>query len=100
MELNHRFPKNTVELFYLSSVLDPSHALTTFKVDDICKLVEKVYLEDFTPMDLYSLRIHLEYYKLSTDHPNFQNIDSLTILYYRLVDTSLKNDFDLISRLT
>lgn len=82
MELNHRFPKNIVELLYFSSVLDPSHVLTIFKVDDICKFVEKVYLKDFTLMDLHSLKIHLENYKLSMDHPNFQNIDFLSILHH------------------
>jgi hypothetical protein len=45
-----------VELLYLSSTLDLFHAFTSFKADDICKLAEKFYLENFTPIDLYSLR--------------------------------------------
>jgi hypothetical protein len=82
MKLNHRFLENTVELLYLSSALDLSHAFTLFKVDDICKLGEKFYFEDFIPIDLHGLRIQLENYKLSMDHLNFQNIDSLAISYH------------------
>jgi hypothetical protein len=70
MELNYRFLKTTVKLFYLSSALDPSHAFI-FKVDNICKFYEKFYSKDFFPMDLHGLRIQLEYYKLSMDYPNF-----------------------------
>jgi len=71
MELNNRFLKNTMESLYLNSALDPSHAFTLFKVDDIYKLAEKLYSEDFTPMDLHGLRIQLKYYKLSMNYPNF-----------------------------
>ena len=71
MELNHRVLENTVGLLYLSSALDPSHAFTLFKVDDICKLIEKFYSENFTPIDLHGLRIQLENYKFSMDYPSF-----------------------------
>ena len=33
------------------------------------------------------------------DHPDLQNTDSISRLYRRLVETSLANDFHLISRL-
>ena len=99
MELNNRFPENTMELLYLSSALDPSHAFRSFNVDDICNLVEKLYPGDFTHSDLYALRIELGYYKLSMDHSDFQNIDSISTLYRRLVETCLAEDFYLISRL-
>jgi hypothetical protein len=59
-------------MLYLSLVLDHSHAFTSFKVDDICKLAKKLYPKDFTPMDLHGLGIQLEYNKLSMDHPNFK----------------------------
>ncbi|KAF3457324.1 hypothetical protein FNV43_RR01981 [Rhamnella rubrinervis] len=67
MELNNRFPENTVELLCLSSALDPSHGFRSFNIDDICKLAEKFYPEDFTHSELYPLRIQLGYYKLSMD---------------------------------
>ena len=59
MELNNRFTENTMELLYLSSALDPSHAFRSFNVDDICNLAEKFYPEDFTYSCLYALRIEL-----------------------------------------
>ena len=99
MELNNRFPENTMELLYLSLALDPSHAFRSFNVDDICNLAEKFYPEDFTYSDLYALRIQLGYYKLSMDRSDFQNIDSISTLYRRLVETCLAEDFYLISRL-
>ena len=99
MELNNRFLENTMELLYLSSTLDPSHAFRSFKIDNICNLAEKFYPEDFTHFDLYALRIQLRYYKLSMDRSDFQNIDSISTLYRRLIETSLTNDFHLISRL-
>jgi hypothetical protein len=82
MELNHKFLENTVKLLYLNSALDPSYTFILFKVDNICKFAEKFYYEDFTRMDLHSLRIQLEYYKFSMDYQNFQNINSLAILYH------------------
>jgi hypothetical protein len=88
-----------VELLYLGSVLDHFHAFTSFKIDDTCKLAEKFYTEDFALLNLHGSRIQLEYYKLSMDHPNFENIDYLTTLYHHLVDTGLKNDFDLVNRM-
>ena len=99
MELNNRFPENTMELLYLSSTLDPSHAFRSFNVDVICNLAEKFYPADFTHSDLYTLRMQLGYYKLSMDRSNFQNIDSISTLYCRLVETCLAEDFYLISRL-
>ncbi|KAF3437111.1 hypothetical protein FNV43_RR19864 [Rhamnella rubrinervis] len=90
MELNNRFSENTVELLCLSSALDPSHGFRSFNIDDICKLAEKFYLEDFTHSELYPLRIQLGYYKLSMDRPEFQNINSISTLYHRLVETVVK----------
>jgi hypothetical protein len=46
-ELNSRFGDGTVKLLVLSFVLKPKDNLKTFKVDAICKFVEKFYLEDF-----------------------------------------------------
>ena len=80
-------------------MLDPSHAFRSFEVDNISNFVEKFYPKDFTHSDLYTLIIELGYHKLSMDHPDFQNIDCIFTLYRRLIETSLTNDFHLISRL-
>ena len=47
-EMNSRFKENVVELLVLSSALDPRDDYVSFKVDDICKLVNKIYPKDFT----------------------------------------------------
>ena len=44
-ELNRRFSEHAVELFILGSALDPRVAREYFKIDDICQLVNKFYLQ-------------------------------------------------------
>jgi hypothetical protein len=46
-ELNSRFGNETMKLLVLSCVLKPNDNFKSFKVDAICKLAEKFYLEDF-----------------------------------------------------
>jgi hypothetical protein len=47
-ELNNRFSESVVELLILSAVLSPQDAYKSFKINDICNLVEKFYPQDFT----------------------------------------------------
>ena len=47
-ELNTRFFEHTVELLNLSLTLNPKNAYKLFNIDNICKLVEKFYPQDFT----------------------------------------------------
>jgi hypothetical protein len=47
-ELNRRFSEDAVELLILGSALDPRVARDSFRIDDICRLVNKFYLQDFT----------------------------------------------------
>jgi hypothetical protein len=47
-ELNNRFSEHTVELLILSAALNPQDAYKSFKINDICNLVEKFYPQDFT----------------------------------------------------
>ncbi len=100
IELRTRFSENTVELLSLSSALDPNHSFRSFRTDDICRLAEKFYTEDFTASELYALRVQCTFYKTKMDrHLDFQDIDSVTSLYRRLVETGLVDDYHLISRL-
>ena len=57
MELHTRFPEKKVELLCFSSTLDPCHTFRLFHIDDICKLAQKFYPQDFTTSKLYALRI-------------------------------------------
>jgi len=47
-ELNRRFNEHAVELLILGSALDPQAACESFRIDDICQLVNKFYPQDFT----------------------------------------------------
>jgi hypothetical protein len=50
-ELNRRFSEHVVELFILDSALEPRVAHEFFKIDDICQLINKFYLQDFTDFE-------------------------------------------------
>jgi hypothetical protein len=53
-ELNHRFCDQTMELLVLSSALSPKDAFKSFKVDDICNLVENYYPKDFIRQERFT----------------------------------------------
>ncbi|XP_057497339.1 uncharacterized protein LOC130782056 [Actinidia eriantha] len=48
LELNSRFKEDTIELLVFSTSLDPRDGYKSFKIEDICKLVEKYYPMNFT----------------------------------------------------
>ena len=50
-KMNSRFKENMVELLLLSFVLNPRDDYVSFKVDDIYKLANKFYSEDFTEQE-------------------------------------------------
>ena len=56
-ELNHRFSEHIVELLILGSALDPRVARESFRIDDICQLVNKSYPQDFTDTEKEQLEI-------------------------------------------
>jgi hypothetical protein len=47
-ELNSRFGERAVKLLTLRSALDPNDGYKSFKIDDICSLVEVYYPLDFS----------------------------------------------------
>jgi hypothetical protein len=67
-ELNSRFSDGTMELFVLSSVLEPKDNFKSFKIDVIYKLAENFYPEDFNEQEMYYLRSQLEYYQIDVIH--------------------------------
>ena len=72
-ELNNRFCELTTDLLILSLVLNPKDAFRSFKIDDICNLVENYYPQDFTEHEICLLNRHLQYYELEvTKHPDFK----------------------------
>ena len=53
---------NMVELLILSSAVDPREMHTSFRIDDICKLVKKFYPQDFAEYEMIQLRMQFEYF--------------------------------------
>ena len=62
-ELNRWFSEDAVELLILGSALDPRVACDSFKIDDICQLINKFYPQDFTDHEKEQLEIELTHYE-------------------------------------
>jgi hypothetical protein len=62
-ELNHRFSKQAMELLILGSALDSRIARESFRIDDICQLVNKFYPQNFTDTEKEQLEVELHHYE-------------------------------------
>jgi hypothetical protein len=82
-ELDNRFSEHAVDLLRLSAALSPQDAYKSFKIDDICSLVEKFYPQDFTEQEKIILRFQLDHYRL--DVSNFRKIED-----YNLIDKLIR----------
>ncbi|KAK2646029.1 hypothetical protein Ddye_021224 [Dipteronia dyeriana] len=60
IELNNRFPGQTIELLTLSMALSPINVFNSFDVDEIFTLANKFYSEDFSKNDIEDLRRQLK----------------------------------------
>ncbi|XP_077216005.1 uncharacterized protein LOC143850666 [Tasmannia lanceolata] len=99
-ELNSRFNEQATEVLILSSALDPKEAYKSFKIEDIRNLVEKFYPQDFSEHEKMHLRFQLQHYELDIlQHPNFQNISTISELCQRLSATGKSAIYYLIDRL-
>ena len=97
MKLNNRF---TMELFTLSSTLNPIDGFKSFKIDDICTLAQKFYAQAFTRNELDALRRQLEHYEYAiVRYSEFQTIDYLSELCQVFSETKKSEHFFLIDRL-
>ncbi|KAK3226125.1 hypothetical protein Dsin_005987 [Dipteronia sinensis] len=56
MELDIRFPDQTMELLALSYALDPTNHFESFNIDDIYTLAKKFYPSDFNERELSDLK--------------------------------------------
>jgi hypothetical protein len=55
-----------IELRKLSTTLDPRNSYKLFNVEDICLLVDKFYLEDFSDQEKIHLRFQLQHYEFQS----------------------------------
>ena len=71
-ELNSRFCELTTDLLTLNSTLNLKDAFRSFKIGDICNLVENYYPQDFTKQEICLLKCQLQHYELDvTKHLDF-----------------------------
>jgi hypothetical protein len=62
-ELNHRFSEHAVELLILNSAHDPRVACESFRIDDICLLINNFYPQNFIDIEKEQLKIELHHYE-------------------------------------
>ncbi|KAK2655113.1 hypothetical protein Ddye_008165 [Dipteronia dyeriana] len=62
-ELNNRFSEQAIELLILSTTLEPRKEYESFRIDDICKLVNKFYPHDFPDHEKLQLKMQLQHYE-------------------------------------
>jgi len=99
-ELDNRFSEHPVELLRLSAALSPQDAYKSFKIDDICNLIEKIYPQDFTEQEKIILRFQLDHYRLDVPkHSDFQNMSTLSELCRELAISGKSKIYNLIDRL-
>ncbi|KAF8412858.1 hypothetical protein HHK36_000830 [Tetracentron sinense] len=99
-ELNKRFNEHTMKLLVLSSTLDPGDSYKSFKIDDICKLVDKFYPQDFTEQEKIYLRYQLQHYEHDVpQHPELRNMLAISGLCQGLVKTGKSVIYPLVDRL-
>ncbi|XP_019161971.1 PREDICTED: uncharacterized protein LOC109158512 [Ipomoea nil] len=79
-ELNNRFDDEAMELIILCSSLDPKEMCISFRIDDICKLVEKFYPQDFADYEILQLRIQFEPFEHVQQLPDFRALESISDL--------------------
>ncbi|XP_060972576.1 uncharacterized protein LOC115696806 [Cannabis sativa] len=103
-ELNNKFNDSTVELLILSSALDPREMHTSFRIDDICKLVQKFYPKDFTEYEMVQLRTQFEQNHIR-ELPDFNVLATISNLFstattersfsaMNIVKTTLRNKME------
>ncbi|ESR57087.1 hypothetical protein CICLE_v10024549mg [Citrus x clementina] len=99
-ELNSQFNEHAVNLLILSSTLDPCECRKSFRIDDICQLVERFYPADFTDAEKINLKNQLEHYEYGVvQHAEFKNLLTICDLSQWLVSTRKAKTFPLIYKI-
>ncbi|XP_074565149.1 uncharacterized protein LOC141821690 [Curcuma longa] len=98
-EINGRFNDDAMELLILSNALNPKNAVESFRIEDICKLVEKFYVQDFTSDEKEQLEIQLKHYEYNVvKGPDYKNLSTIPELCQWLVKTNKSVTYNLVFR--
>ncbi|KAK1377150.1 Repressor of the inhibitor of the protein kinase-like protein [Heracleum sosnowskyi] len=99
-ELNNRFSEQMTELLILSASLNPRDGYRYFNIENICKLAEKFYPEDFLGDEKIHLQCELQHYGLDVPVlPDLKNLSTLGDLCHGLVTTGKADMYPLVDRL-
>ena len=99
-ELNERFKGDVVELLMLCLALDLQDDYKSFNVNNICKLAERFYLEDFSEQEKLYLRFQLEHFELDIcRHTALQNVLTISKLCQELMKTGKSMIYSLVDKL-
>jgi hypothetical protein len=86
-----------VELLILGSPLDPRASRESFRINDICPLVNKFYPQDFIDFENEQLEIELNDYKHNVvQHSSFQALSNIFELCQWLVSTRKSTIYQLV----
>ncbi|XP_023766688.1 uncharacterized protein LOC111915248 [Lactuca sativa] len=98
-ELNSRFNDQAMELLSLSSTLVSKEHPKVIKVDQICRLVEKYYPEDFTEQERIQLRYQLEIFNIDiTKNPKLSGVSTIADFCKSLVESQKRETYYLFDR--
>lgn len=97
-ELNNKFNDNTLELLILSSALDPREMHVSFRIDDICNLVQKFYPQDFVEHEMIQLRMQFEHFDHVRQLPDFRAFVTISDLCQWLIKTRKAEVYSLVYR--
>jgi hypothetical protein len=99
-ELNSRFNENVVELVVLSSALDPREINNVFRIDDICKLVDNYYPQDFEDHEKTRLKRQLQHFENDVIRlPEFKSLLTISDMAQWMVKTRRSVTYQLVYRL-
>ncbi|CAN1249004.1 hypothetical protein LINPERPRIM_LOCUS6953 [Linum perenne] len=97
--LNSRFNESSIRLLQLSVALDPRNSFCSFNEEDIYKLAEEFYPQDFEDNEMHCLRSELRFYKTHVVQNQEYTVPSLAKLLEKLVETRMDLHYTMISRL-
>ncbi|XP_028107978.1 uncharacterized protein LOC114306840 [Camellia sinensis] len=99
-ELNNRFKKGVMEMLVLSFALDPRDDYSSFKIENMDKLANQFYLNDFTEQEKIHLILQVQNYKIDIlKYLEFQQLLTISNLCQMLVKTKKSTIYPLVNRL-
>ncbi|XP_074355662.1 uncharacterized protein LOC141695303 [Apium graveolens] len=98
-ELNNRFNERTIELLVLGTALDPKEMQESIRIDDVLKLAQKFYPQDFAEFEMAQLRMQFEHFDHERQHQIFGTLSTISDLSQWLKKTRKADIYPLVHKL-